>query len=106
MAELYDLAGLTRFELYELAMRVLMPKPSGRIQRAVNEVLVRSPRWPIVFGSRRMPLQASDKVIGVQIRTGGVGEKWKDDARDPSRASIALHMKCAGFAVKRIVLSF
>ena len=97
MAELYGLAGLTRYELYNLAMRVLMPKPSERIRRAVNEVLVRSPHWPIVFGSRRTPLQASDKVIGVQIRTGGVGENWTDDARDPLSS-----VHCFAHEVRRI----
>lgn len=83
-AEHYGLAGRTRYELFSIAMRVLFPRPSIHIQREMQSALRKPPGTPVMFGKRHTTLPGStDKVIGVQIRTGGVGEAWPDPPRHP-----------------------
>lgn len=77
-AELYNLAGCSMYELFVVAMRVLLPRPSARVRQAVNKMLLFEPTSPIEYGSRRHRGPDSPPVIGVQIRTGGIGEGWEE----------------------------
>jgi hypothetical protein len=83
-AEMYGLAGHTRYELFCIALRTLLPRPTLRVQGLVNNLLHRDPATPIEFGARRKQQRLGQNQvvnIGVQIRTGGEGESWEDRPR-------------------------
>jgi hypothetical protein len=84
-AEHHGLAGLTRYDLFVLGLRALLPRPAPHMRRSVNKLLGRDLHAPITFGTRRVlgPTSSAPVTIGVQIRTGGVGSGWADPARYP-----------------------
>ena len=94
-AEYYGLAGLSRYELFALGLRALMPRPAPKVRHAVNELLGRDRDTSVTFGTRRLSARPSSAghgpVIGVQLRTGGAGEEWRDQSRYPI-SSVACYM--------------
>jgi len=76
-AEYYGLAGLSFHDLFVLSMQVLLPSVTAPVQHAVNRVLHRDLDTAISLGKRasKRPFHST---IGVQIRTGGLGENWID----------------------------
>jgi len=96
--ETYSLAGHTRYELFCIALRTLLPRPTLRVQGLVNDLLHRDPATPVEFGAQRQRLRQNQVMnIGVQIRTGGEGESWDDRPRHAISSVI-----CFASEVRRI----
>ena len=89
-AERLGVAGLSQEALYVLAVQVMLPRPAPAVEAHVNALLRRTADARIEFG-RRPPRGKHGRplfTIGVQIRTGGVGEAWVDSGlRQPLLAS-------------------
>ena len=84
-AEHLGVAGLSQEALFVLAVQVMLPRPAPAVEAHVNAALGRAAQTRIEFG-RRMAHSAHKRrplTIGVQIRTGGIGEAWDDDQRLP-----------------------
>jgi hypothetical protein len=79
-AELLGVVGLSQEALYVLAVQVMLPRPVPAVEAHVNAALGRAAETRIEFG-RRMAHGSRRRhslTIGVQIRTGGVGEPWQE----------------------------
>ena len=84
-AEHLGVAGLSQEALFVLAVQVMLPRPAPAVEAHVNALLGRPADVRIEFG-RRPPRGKHGMrllTIGVQIRTGGIGEAWDDDQRLP-----------------------
>ena len=80
-AELLGVAGMSQQALYVLAVQVMLPRPAPAVEAHVNTLLGRPADVRIEFG-RRPPRGKHGMrllTIGVQIRTGGIGEGWEED---------------------------
>jgi hypothetical protein len=79
-AEHLGVAGLSQEALYVLAVQVMLPRPAPAVEAHVNAVLGHAADTRIEFGRRMAHGQRRrhSLTIGVQIRTGGVGEAWVD----------------------------
>jgi len=89
-AEQLGVAGLSQEALFVLAVQVMLPRPAPAVEAHVNAALGRAAETSIEFGRRMAhgPRRRHSLTIGVQIRTGGVGEAWVDSGLRVPLASV------------------
>ena len=79
VADMYGLSGLTRQQLFRLATAVVLRRNKPFLSDAVQRVLAEMGRGPFGEGAIH---DSSPTLVGVQLRTGGVGEPWAEKLGD------------------------